>query len=480
MFKVSKAARLPSTAYGFVTSPQGDAYFAVQDQAKNGSIDPAYLVLAYAFDQGWTETRVHSSYKLDDKWVTAGRGLTHLASTLPGGFRTTVSSQTAAAEADKLRGNLHEVTLEGAAPPDSPGPLESGDIFTPNSRGYHNIPRLYLMAALAQEERANASVVALVANERGLIIAVGKKAHGEGGCGHAEVRALFSIKGQVPNRAMLFSTLKPCTMCAGLIQAVFSGNCKQYWARADPSNGASYNHVENLSLPNGLASTQSAKNDAHRLREIKLKDGRSFTDAFSDSWGGRDDRVLVANAGSAARMKQAFLDWCDAVIRPGAVVARPPGAEIRVKKVDDAPARAKACGDANALSKRNDLFERWNKSAAKTSGMLNDDQKLIINAFTNSAQAKSVDNPIKTATKEAGMGIIEYISGASGSTNLRTSARNALSRKFVKYGKSVGDVQGVTGARLAAPTDPPPASKSNDARMATIGNYLFGFLQTQR
>ncbi|WP_076999001.1 Bd3614 family nucleic acid deaminase [Variovorax sp. KK3] len=480
MFNVSKATGLPSAAHAWVTSPFGDGYFAVQDKAKNGNIDPAYLMLAYAFDQGWDKTAVHSSYKLDQSWMTAASGLISLASSALGSFQTSIWQQTSAAKAGGLRGNLHEVSLAGAPPPDSPGPLDAGDIFAPNSRGYHNIPRLYLMAALVLEEKANASVVALVANERGLIVAMGKKSHGEHGCGHAEVRALLSIKGLVPGRAMLFSTLKPCNMCAGLIRAVFSGNCKQYWARSDPSAGANYQKVTGLSLPNGLASTESAKNDVNRLRQIKLQDGSSFNEVFSQGWDSRDGRLALARTGAPERMKQAYLDWCDAVIKPGAVVGRSPGVEVRVKKIEAVLAKAKACGDANALSKRNDIFEHWVKNSSKASGMVNDDQKLILAAFTNSAQAKGVDSPIKIATKEAGMGIVEYISAAPRSTNLRTSARNALSSKFMKYGKSAGDVQGVTGARLTAPAGPPPPSRSNDVRMATISNYLFGFLQTQR
>jgi tRNA(Arg) A34 adenosine deaminase TadA len=167
--------------------------------------------------------------------------------------------------------------------------LDSGDIFTPNANGFHNIPRLYLLAALALEHKRGASVAALVVNAEGLVIARGFKAHGEQGCGHAEVKALFSVRGNLPPRWMLVSTLKPCTMCAGLIQALEGRSDQQYWARDDPSTGASFDKVNGLALKNGQSTVTSAK-DAINVRSIKLQGGSSFTDQFTSSWAAVNGR----------------------------------------------------------------------------------------------------------------------------------------------------------------------------------------------
>jgi tRNA(Arg) A34 adenosine deaminase TadA len=478
MFNTNKAPALPTKEFAFVEAPKGGTYFAVRDQAKNGNIDATYLLLAYAFDQGWTNAKIHASYSLSNSWWIAVEGLRFLGSTLPGGFTTSVSED--AEQEARASSNLFEVAVKGDTPPLG-NVLDTGDIFTPNANGFHNIPRLYLMAALVLEEKQDASVAALVVNAGGLVIALGTKAHGEGGCGHAEVKALFSIKGQVPDRCMLFSTLKPCTMCAGLIQALFSGNCKQYWARGDPSNGADYKNVTALSLPSGLASSQSEKDRVH-VRQIKLQDGRSFTDAFSTSWTGRDQRVRVAKAGLADRRKEAFETWCEAVIRPKQLVGKSKTATVRVKDgtAADIVAKAKKCGDATSLSKRSDIFERVQSGSNQIGGLKNEDFQIIVDAFNGSSYAKAADKPVKDAEKEQDMGIIQYISAASGSKGLRVAARNALSQKFVKYGKSVTEVQGVTGANVAAPTGPPTPSNSNDVRMAKIASYLFDFLKTQK
>ncbi len=336
------------------------------------------------------------------------------------------------------------------------------------------------MAALVLEEKRGASVAALVVNAAGLVIALGTKAHGEGGCGHAEVRALFSIKAQVPDRCMVVSTLKPCTMCAGLIQAVCSTNARQFWARGDPSNGADYDNVDGLDLPNGLASFESAKDGSH-LRQIKLKDSRSFTDAFETSWTGRAGRLKDAKSDAPERKKQAFPAWCDAMIKPGNVVAKSNAVSIRVKagNLDDLLAKAKGCGNATALSKRSDLFERVKSGSGKAAGLKNEDGASIVKAYDASSFAKAADKPLTVADKEADMGIIQYISASSGSNGLRVGARNALSRKFLKYGKTVEEVKAATGAVLPAPTEPAKASKSGDDRMPKIAGYLFDFLRTQ-
>ncbi len=141
MFKKDKATGFPKDDCGCMTSPRDDTFFAVRSLEKNGSIDPAYLMLAYAFDNGWTRAVVRTNYELADSWRTAAEGLQFLAGTLPGGFATRLDEAAMASSDRPASGGLFEVSLDGGAPPDAPLPLERGDIFTPNANGFHNIPR---------------------------------------------------------------------------------------------------------------------------------------------------------------------------------------------------------------------------------------------------------------------------------------------------------------------------------------------------
>ncbi len=469
-------AQFPKGAVASMLAPDGTLYVAAADPSKNGRIDPAYLLLAYAFDANWSNRQIRTTYQVPDAWILAAQGLGFMASTLPIGFnRQVLGKPDPEPVLPTGKFALCEVALQGDDPPDGTV-LAQGDIFTPNANGFHNIPRLYLMAALLLEHRSGAAVLAMVANASGLVIATGSKWHGEKGCGHAEVRALFSIKGRVPDRAMLFSTLRPCTMCAGLIQAVFSANGKQYWARPDPSNAADYKNVKGLALDQGQALWQAYR-DQYNVREIKLGGGgASFTDEFSDTW--RDRGKLPAT--EAEMMKPAFAEWCKTnMVAKREIAATPQKVRIRVKEgVDDLLAKAVACGTIEALSKRGDFFERMQQNKNTwTNGVDAAASKAIVDKFQASGSAKKVLTEISSTKGEKDIGIIEFIASSKGSRDLRCASRDALASKFAKYGKSAVDIKTATGVSNAAPSS---TKAVTDLRMPVIVDYLMGFVQTQR
>lgn len=472
-------ATAPKQQHAWVSDPKtGDLYVAAED-ASVGAIDPLYVVLAYAFNRGWNPKTVWTSYQPAAHWVVAARGLEHLAWSVNkerGGFAFKLERGSFEPSA-KARGLA--VGLQGGDPPVGKV-LDSGDIFTPNANGFHNIPRLYLMAALTLELRKSASVAALVVNAEGLVLATGYKAHGEGGCEHAEVRALFSIRGQVPKRWMMISTLKPCTMCAGLIRALGGTGGEQYWARDDPSDGASYDNVKDLSLPKGTATLGSVQ-DAYHVRKIKLASGDSFTDQFKSRWGNREAAVAVAKRDLPQRLADAYAAWCTDVIKPGLsfkYLGGPNnGGTVSFKAVDDLNAKALGRGNIKDLVNFTPIFERKTnkKPGVVVQGTEPEAAKAVENAFLASKQYRDASKAFEQKTAESGMGIIEFIGKAEGSKALRQAARNALAAKFIKYGKSEDEARSVTGSADATGA----VKASTDPRMKPLADYLFDFIRTQ-
>src|SRR3546814_4744515 len=94
----------------------------------------------------------------------------------------------------------------------------SSDLAKAGTRTVH---RLYLATAFILLRKKHASgtkdgVVALVVDKVGNIVSWGMK-NPDVSCWHGETSAVMRLGGHVPEGGCVFSTLKPCKMCAGLI-----------------------------------------------------------------------------------------------------------------------------------------------------------------------------------------------------------------------------------------------------------------------
>jgi tRNA(Arg) A34 adenosine deaminase TadA len=468
MFReVQKATTWPAAPakIAYVMLKDG-CYFATDAAGANGRIDPSFVVAAWCLQEGISQT-IKVVQPLPQAWVVAFNGIKHLAKAQS--VTLTLAEPKSGVAVALPGGDLYRIEIEGAPPQLAGKVLTDGDLFTPNASGFFNLPRLYAMAALFLEHREGAAVVALVTNATGFIVAKGSKSYGDVGCGHAEVKAIFSILGQLPDTGAIFSTLKPCTMCAGLLHATAGANFRKYWARNDPNSGADWTAVKSLTVPASFglsASTQTSQN----VRGIKLAGNQNFSDQFSSAWTHRADDFTNKPALQSA----AFVAWRDKTITAGRVLVKQ---AIRV--VEDKPgaaqtveARVKSIGSIIALAARGDLFERWVSNAWK-GGVDKATSEKIASLFTNSAENKTVEKNAKAASVAQDMGIIKFISEHSSSANLSQASHRALAAKFAKYGKSAQEIEQVTGVKGATPSSPKPATPA----VQQVVNYLYEFLK---
>jgi tRNA(Arg) A34 adenosine deaminase TadA len=121
---------------------------------------------------------------------------------------------------------------------------DNGEYTTAGNRTVH---RVYMMAAFTlldklQEGRRD-GVVALVVDRKGRIISWGRK-NPSVPCWHGETSALMRLGGTLPDGCCVFSTLKPCNMCAGLIYQASEGKVKVFWGQNDPGLAAEQTVLE--------------------------------------------------------------------------------------------------------------------------------------------------------------------------------------------------------------------------------------------
>lgn len=448
---------------------RGTMYYA----RPNGRIHGSFVLGAYFLHHGWGAT-IYASHRVPEAWFVAFRGLKHLASS--GQEVELFLDHPRPGEvydpADEDCREYFEVALDGAAPPDGQV-LTAGTVFTPSASGHLNIPRLYAMAALFIEHKNGAAVAALITNASGFVIARGTKDYGDVGCGHAEVRAIFSILGQLPDSGALFSTLKPCTMCAGLLHATTGVNFRKYWARGDPTGGADWSKVPQLTLPASLALSANTQT-SQRVRAIKLSDESIFADEFSAAWTGR-----AAALGQQTELQNAaFIKWRDANIKAGRalvpnslrVVPDDPDAE----SARTVAARTAAIGSITTLLTRSDLFQRMDKGQWKN-GLDQIARDKIAALYENSAGAKAVSKTLRDAKAADDMGIVRFIAEHRQSVSLSSASHQVMAAKFAKYGKSAAAIEAATGLKGAVPSSAKPPT----APMQQVVDYLFEFLKTQ-
>jgi hypothetical protein len=339
------AAALTSAAnvawFSMQKNDEVHVYYADRNDENNGEIDPVFLLAAYVLQDkphrsgARTTYVVRTGYDVPDPWRTAFAGISHLA-------------QAQAAE-DKIA--FAELRRENAPPaggkikwtkislsssiPQAPPPPPSGvldNLFVPRRTriadtdenfmligdpdwGTHTIPRLYMMAAILLESARGASVVALVADQQGVIRAHGIKKPTDGGCAHAEVRAVFSLKGRLPDGGAIFGTLKPCTMCAGLLHATDpAGRLRKYWVRDDGNYAADWTNISpSFSLAGGYQLDRNCAN----VRYLKVRNGQSFFEEFSNAY--RNAKKVADSSTKRASPEEErkwYEDWAKKYVFP--------------------------------------------------------------------------------------------------------------------------------------------------------------------
>jgi tRNA(Arg) A34 adenosine deaminase TadA len=110
------------------------------------------------------------------------------------------------------------------------------------SCGTRTVHRLYLATAFTILHKLHApssrdGVVALIVEKNGRIISWGRK-NSDVSCWHGETSAIMALGGRIPAGSCVYSTLKPCNMCAGTINDASGGNAKVLWGQDDPGSMA--------------------------------------------------------------------------------------------------------------------------------------------------------------------------------------------------------------------------------------------------
>jgi tRNA(Arg) A34 adenosine deaminase TadA len=126
--------------------------------------------------------------------------------------------------------------------------------------GTRTVHRLYLAAAyiLLHKKHTTSSkdgVVAIVADKTGNIVSWGMK-NPLVSCWHGETSALMRLGGSLSAGGCVFSTLKPCKMCAGLIFDASAGGTKAYYGQEDAGSDAQDTKLDKARLGAAL--------DAHK------------------------------------------------------------------------------------------------------------------------------------------------------------------------------------------------------------------------
>ena len=314
---------------------QTEIYFADQSDPANGDIDPVFLLAAYVLEAkphrsgATTYYGVTTGYEVADEWKKAFAGISHLANAQSAedkiAFENLRKGKTLPAEKKQ---SWTKISLSDKIPtaPSAPSTSLVDDIFVPQrSRfgttdedfmlignpvwGTHTIPRLYMMAAIILESARGASVVSLIVDKGGIIAAQGIKRPSDGGCGHAEVKAIFSLKGRLPDSGgAIFGTLKPCTMCAGLLHATDpTGKLRKYWVRDDANHAADWSQIgKGFQLANGH---QLDKNCAN-VKFLKTSKGGSFFEEFTGVRR-QSQRTGDAKKASTEQERKWYVEWAN-------------------------------------------------------------------------------------------------------------------------------------------------------------------------
>ncbi|MGQ0502401.1 MAG: Bd3614 family nucleic acid deaminase [Panacagrimonas sp.] len=135
-----------------------------------------------------------------------------------------------------------------------------GESGTYMSCGMRTVHRLYLATAFVILRKLKGStrdgVVAMIVDRNGRIISWGRKNNAVP-CWHGETSAIIGLGGKIPKGSCVYSTLKPCNMCSGLIHDASGGDAKVFWGQDDPGSMATNTVLERMKMGRVLDGNKS-------------------------------------------------------------------------------------------------------------------------------------------------------------------------------------------------------------------------------
>lgn len=146
----------------------------------------------------------------------------------------------------KVANNLRDTYAVPSSPSALISDIQSETASAKNEQGVYTacgtrtVHRLYLATAYTMLRKLRGSdardgVVALVVDRGGRIISWGRK-NPLVPCWHGETSAIMRLGGRIPAGSAVYSTLKPCKMCAGMIHDASGGDARVFWGQDDPGS----------------------------------------------------------------------------------------------------------------------------------------------------------------------------------------------------------------------------------------------------
>jgi tRNA(Arg) A34 adenosine deaminase TadA len=160
------------------------------------------------------------------------------------------------------------------------------------SCGTRTVHRLYMATAFTILRKLHGAgsrdgVVALIVERNGRIIGWGRK-NPLVPCWHGETSAIMGLGGKIPDGCCVYSTLKPCNMCAGTIHDASSGTAKVFWGQDDPGKAAASTKLEETKMGSLLDGNKShAGARALLLDDAKSKGKTPMATQLGQSFGGQ-------------------------------------------------------------------------------------------------------------------------------------------------------------------------------------------------
>lgn len=162
---------------------------------------------------------------------------------------------------------------------------------TASSQDWINVHRLYMMAAFslivkgtqAQNSNDFGSVAAILADASGEILAWSRNTRGVNSTRHAEVNLIQSLFANAPNnyktklnRAVLYTTLKPCKMCAAMIDFAGKGKIEVYYGQDDKGDDAKQTALDKPPQKNWLLGARNGEKPIFLEKGAKNLSGALF------------------------------------------------------------------------------------------------------------------------------------------------------------------------------------------------------------
>jgi tRNA(Arg) A34 adenosine deaminase TadA len=160
---------------------------------------------------------------------------------------------------------------------------------------------------------ARDGVVALIVERNGRIVSWGRK-NPEVPCWHGETSAIMGLKGRIPPGSTVYSTLKPCKMCAGMIQDASGGDAKVFWGQDDPGSLAADTALDisrKGMLMDGNKTQVGARAILLQDRDVKTPMSQKLGSSFQAQKGRGEkstiDYIVTPEAATIVKQAEAFL-----------------------------------------------------------------------------------------------------------------------------------------------------------------------------